>query len=226
MWLRKTFEGLTAKETALIKEISEFNIPIATTNYDTLIENVTGLPSITWKDDAKVLRFLRNQERSVAHLHGIWDVPDSVIFGSKSYHEISASGFARASMEFLPLGKTMIFIGCGAGLKDPHFEYMWSWMKDVLRNAEHNHYRLISSSEKKLGAIDPNIIDISYGDKYSELPMFLSRLRTDSITKNGFGLGASINIDINNLLNSISIYSDLAPLLYQSQQIESDSSTL
>ncbi len=65
-------------------------IPIVTTNYDLLIEEVSNkeLSGITWKEKHKVSHLLRDGDKSVLHLHGKWDDPDSVILGIRSYQKV------------------------------------------------------------------------------------------------------------------------------------------
>lgn len=43
---------------------------MATTNYDRLFEDITGLPGISWKDSQKLHCFLTVQEQAILHLHG------------------------------------------------------------------------------------------------------------------------------------------------------------
>lgn len=64
--------------------LSTLGVKFATTNYDGIIEEVIGSPPVTWKEDAKVERVIRDDDQAVLHLHGYWDQPESVILGIRS----------------------------------------------------------------------------------------------------------------------------------------------
>ena len=55
---------------AVIKLLDQLGIPLVTTNYDDLIEKVTGLKPVTWHERRKISRELRGNDRQVFHLHG------------------------------------------------------------------------------------------------------------------------------------------------------------
>ena len=48
-WLRETIGGLRAEHREVIAALSDLDVLIATTNYDSLIEEVTGLEPVTWR---------------------------------------------------------------------------------------------------------------------------------------------------------------------------------
>ena len=84
-WLRETVGALQVREPAVIEALRDLRAPLATTNYDGLLERVTLLPAVTWRDQAKVFRVLRGEEQAILHLHGHWDEPESVVLGIRSY---------------------------------------------------------------------------------------------------------------------------------------------
>jgi len=57
---------------AVLEALGELGVPLATTNYDSLIEQATGLDGVTWREGSRVQVVLRGGERSVVHLHGSW----------------------------------------------------------------------------------------------------------------------------------------------------------
>jgi len=58
---------------------------MATTNYDDLITQVTGLPVVVWTETDKLVRVIRGEEKGIIHLHGCWNRPESVVLGTRSY---------------------------------------------------------------------------------------------------------------------------------------------
>lgn len=58
-WLRETVGSLPLRDDAVLTALRDLNVPLATTNYDGLLEQVTGWPAVTWRDGAQVQRVLR-----------------------------------------------------------------------------------------------------------------------------------------------------------------------
>jgi hypothetical protein len=106
---------------------------LTTTNYDFLLETVTGLPAATWRTPADVERALRGDEPQVLHLHGAWRWTDSVVLGIRTYDEVVRDPHARAVLTALRTGRTFVFVGCGAGLRDPNLGCFISIWKDSSR---------------------------------------------------------------------------------------------
>jgi hypothetical protein len=84
-WLRETVGSLKTQHRGVIEALHALGVKLATTNYDGLIEEVTGLPPVTWAEGAKVERVIRDDDQGIFHLHGHWDQPESVILGIRSY---------------------------------------------------------------------------------------------------------------------------------------------
>jgi hypothetical protein len=61
-WLRETVGGLRATSRDVLEALRDLKVPIATTNYDGLLEEVTGRPAVTWQDGAKVERVIRGDD--------------------------------------------------------------------------------------------------------------------------------------------------------------------
>ena len=64
----------------------------ATTNYDKLLEEVTGLGYYTYNMPGKIVQMLSGQaEMSVIHLHGIYDAAtntDDIVADQKQYEDV------------------------------------------------------------------------------------------------------------------------------------------
>lgn len=185
-FLRDTVGNLKPDENKihLAHIIEQLNTPIITTNYDTLYEQITNKPSITWKEDRKFRAAAASQSTDVIHLHGIWNEADSVILTTADYAKILSDPDSAAIRQAIGVLKTILFIGYGAGLNDPHFSELWRFLKPLVpQNLV--HYTLCLEGD--LAQInrdntDNAIIPVSYGTDYSDLPRFLKELIPPSDT--------------------------------------------
>ncbi len=149
-----------------------------TTNYDTLYEQITEAPSATWADPRKFRSSITANSTEVIHLHGIWDDPETVILTTADYEKILENPNISALREAMGVMKTIIFIGYGAGLNDPHFEDLWNFLKPLLAQ---NLVHYTSCLRGDLANInrdntDKAIIPVPYGDHYDDLNGFLKDL--------------------------------------------------
>ena len=177
-WMRTMFESLEVVDPKVIEALAAMDLPLLTTNYDGLIEKVTGLKHVTWKDSRHVARVVRRDDRRVLHLHGHWDEPESVVLGIRSYEAVKNSEHTQAIMRALAMTNSLLFVGCGEeGLRDPNFGNFLSWLDAVETTAgvEHRHYRLVTRKDSfpRRGRLFPLI----YGESYDDLPPFLARLK-------------------------------------------------
>jgi len=178
-WLRDTVGTLEAQNRSALEPLRDLNLPLAATNYDGLLEEVTGFPPVTWRDGDKAIRVIRRQEDGILHLHGYWDEPESVILGIRSYEHILRDGHAQAVLRALQTLKTFLFVGCGEGLADPNFGALLRWAREVFKDGGVRHYRLCKEDElDKLRALhkDDHIFPLSYGPDHADLGPFLRKL--------------------------------------------------
>jgi hypothetical protein len=154
---------------------------LATTNYDGLIEEVTGLPPVTWMNTAKVERLIRGDEKGVLHLHGYWDEPESVVLGIRSYEMVMGNAHAQNVLHALQTMKTLLFVGFGSGLKDPNFGQLLRWTSTIFSQAEYRRFRLAKEDEvdalQKEHPPEQRVFVLSFGKDHSELEPFLRGLR-------------------------------------------------
>lgn len=188
-WVRRRAAELTSTLTIssldVIKWIVRLRAPIVTTNYDTLleqgIENLcrTTCASVCWsKDDVTSLfEAIRRPRSSVIHMHGICTNPDSIIFGQSDYDELCDDLAVQAAMRAILTLRTVLFVGFGAGISDPHFVQLRNWMAKALTRPRIRHYQLTISREVRSELVpgDP-IVRISYGDEYEHLGPFVRSL--------------------------------------------------
>lgn len=179
-WLRTTVGALDVQDDGVIKALCALKIPLATTNYDDLLEKISGLRPLTWKDGRRVDRFLRGEEPGILHLHGHWEHPETVVLGSHSYEDILRDDRAQASQRAMASLNSLLFVGCGDGLEDSNIGGVINWFGKVFSSTEYRHYRLaLDSQVEELQRKHPpnqRIIVVPYGQKHSDLPRFLERL--------------------------------------------------
>ncbi|MBI4854885.1 MAG: SIR2 family protein [Acidobacteria bacterium] len=179
-WLKETVGGLKALNKSTINAIKDLDLPIITTNYDNLLEEVTGLREITWKDERKIAPFFQGEELGIFHLHGHWDHPESVILGIKTYQNILNNDITQLFMRALQLGKSLLFIGFGAGLEDPNFKQFLEHGRTTLFSAQHRHFRLAKSdqvADTQSQHAGSKVYVLPYGAKYPDLVPFLQGLK-------------------------------------------------
>ena len=181
-WLRETVGELRPYEPAVIEALRDLGVPILTTNYDLLFEEVTGLEPVTWKDGAHVERLLRGDEPGVLHLHGHWRKPETVVLGIRSYEDVLGDEYAQFVQRAAAALHSLLFIGCGDGLDDPNFGALREWLSGVVSHAEHRHFRLaLGADAAALSAehhrLRDRIVVVPYGTEHDHLVPFLQRLR-------------------------------------------------
>lgn len=127
-WLRSSVGELSVQDDRLVRALDALAVPIVTTNYDGLIEQITGRAPATWQETNHVQRALRDESNDVVHLHGFWRSPESVIFSSADYGVIGAKESIQALERAVAATRTLVFVGVGAGLQDPNFGTLVSWL--------------------------------------------------------------------------------------------------
>jgi formylglycine-generating enzyme required for sulfatase activity len=184
-WLRDTLGSLAIRDRRLLDALAALKAPLVTTNYDGLLEKATGFPPITWMDEGKVGRLLMKEQDSDAiyHLHGYWDRPESVVLGIRSYEGVRGSEHAQAVLRASAMQQTLLFVGCGDGLRDPNFGPFLSWLGVVNRSRETPHYRLALQKDvvalAREHAPEQRIQIVPYGEGHGDLAPFLEKLVRD-----------------------------------------------
>lgn len=178
-WLRDDIGALRPASSEIINAINDLGCSIATTNYDDLIEQITGRGSVTWREAPKVQRAVRQESDDVVHLHGIWKDPESIVFGGLSYGRLAADEAAQALQRALITLRSFLFIGCGGGLNDPNFGPLREWVSETLHGRGARHFRLCIADESaalRADGSDDRITPIVYGERHEDLVPFLRSL--------------------------------------------------
>jgi tetratricopeptide (TPR) repeat protein len=177
-WLRSSIGTLPKTTDALVDALHALGAPLATTNYDNLLQTHSGQLPIPWTDSAQVDEWVRGgPTRRVLHLHGHFDAPDSVVLGVDSYDRLLHDARAQSVQRALIQTRTFLFIGCGDGLFDPNFGAMLDWISDLYGGAPQRHFCLCRTPDKailqKRFPSNRPLAYIAYGDDFDKLANFI-----------------------------------------------------
>jgi hypothetical protein len=185
-WLAASIGKLSPTRPAVLQALAALGVPLATTNYDGLLEATTGRPAVTWRQSALFEQVLRGDYEAILHLHGHWQDPESVVLGIRSYEAVVGNTHAEAMRRALASTRTLVFVGCGSGLDDPNFGALRRWLAAVFASSRYRHYRLCLQQE--LGhlwrehGLAERIIPIAYGEDHDDLAPFLHTLASGTST--------------------------------------------
>jgi tetratricopeptide (TPR) repeat protein len=179
-WLGEAVGQLELKDPSVPEALVSLGAPVATTNYDGLIEQASGWERVTWLDGSAVQRALQGDDRAVVHLHGHWRTPHSVVLGIRSYEELGHSAPAQALQRAMATMNSLLFVGVGGGASDPNFGALREWLIRTFPDAEYRHYRLCLQGEVDALSVEhgtrERIFPIPYGDRHEDLANFLGDL--------------------------------------------------
>lgn len=185
-WMFNLFEGVKPENNKMfqaVRAISDLNIPIATLNYDSLIEEVSGLRSIAVSDVRSTSSWVRGSEKGVLHLHGAWQDPESCVLGIRDYEKTLGSETRDLFQRSLGVFKRLLFIGCGDTFSDPNFSVLIQWLRSNMGAATLQHYALVSNDQCLTRNRDPSwqgfVEPLGFGESRNELPSFLLQLTTE-----------------------------------------------
>ncbi|MBL9005533.1 MAG: SIR2 family protein [Myxococcales bacterium] len=200
-FLRDSVGALPLKSREVCDALAELTLPVATCNYDGLLEKALLRPPISWRDHGMVLRFLKGQQDGILHLHGHYNEPESVVLGIESYSKIIGSEHAQAVQRLLFLDRTLVFVGFGAGLADPNFGALLRWATQVVPGTDCFHVRLGRDSDVgDLMAVHPltqRIHVLGYGPEHKDLAPYLrSLLQKRTIKSTSLGTKDSEGISV------------------------------
>lgn len=179
-WLGETVGRFRVKDPSVIEALASLGLPLATTNYDGLLEEVTGRAPVTWREGARVERVVRGEEEAILHLHGSWEEPESVVLGIRSYEQVLGDAHAQTMLRAVRATRGLLFVGCGAGIADPDFDALLRWMRTVFEGSDFRHFQLcLENEEEKFRELHPpeeRLFPLPYGADHSCLAPFLREL--------------------------------------------------
>ena len=179
-WLQETVGSLEVANPELGKRLRALPYPLLTTNYDSLLEN-NDRRGTDWTRPTEMQRVLTGKDsRDIGHLHGRWSEPESVIFSQRQYDDLLASEAAQALQQAASALKSLVYVGYGAGLKDPNFERLIGWHRTHFVPSSIDHFRLCRTrdlAQLRAEHGSDQIIPVAYGDEYDDLPAFIALLQ-------------------------------------------------
>ena len=181
-WL-DIFDNALPEYRELILAIKGLGVPIATANYDNLLEDITHLTPITLHETQKVEDFIKNDQKQkyILHLHGYYKKPDSIVLGQKSYDRIVQDEFAQFINRYLITAyDTVIFLGFGQGVYDQNFSLIFKWASAYLRKTKLYHIVLNKyvdeTKQTHQNNGNPDVVVLGYGENYNDLTPFINAL--------------------------------------------------
>jgi hypothetical protein len=182
-WLKGVFERVQSTNSdmkAALKAIHAAKVPLCTLNYDGLLEQVIGLPTITLSGREEVAGWMRREKPAVLHLHGSWEAPATCILGIRDYETTVRNEFRHLIQQSLVSFRRLLFIGCGDTFADPNFTALVKWLREQMKSAAPEHYALVSEKEVASRHTDRTwhgfVEPLSYGAGREDLPGFLGQL--------------------------------------------------
>jgi hypothetical protein len=176
-WMRESFEANHITNIELANTLKKMLLTqdiFATTNYDLLLEEATGLGMVTYDNPAVAYSMLdRHASTYVIHIHGAYDSNrgiDNIIADNQQYEAVIANEGAQFIQNILGT-RTIVFVGCGKTTEDGNISRFIQFANKHLK-MDKEYYFLYRLGETIDGMPD-NIKLIPYGDEYDDLPMFL-----------------------------------------------------
>lgn len=179
-WMKTSFESNEVENKKLVKTLQKLLITqdvFATTNYDLLLEQATGLNTVTYEQPEVIFPMLDSKiSKYILHLHGAYDSEnniDNIIANQEQYAKIYDNEGAQFIQNLLGT-RTLIFIGCGKTTEDPNISRFIQFASNHLKLVK-PYYSLCKEGEV-LSGMPSNIINIPYGDNYDDLPIFMEEI--------------------------------------------------
>lgn len=177
-WMHAFIETPSVQNRSLADTLKKLLVTqdvFVTTNYDRLLEQATGLGTISY--DRPDLAFsMLDQHRSTAvlHIHGVYDSKnnvDSIVADQEQYDRVLDDKGAQFIQNILGT-RTLILICCGGTADDVNIAQFLQFAKTHLK-MDRTYYFLYREDGMPLTDMPKNIQCIPYGTEYSDLQPFL-----------------------------------------------------
>lgn len=182
-WLDEVFKPARptkGKLATALRALRDARVPICTLNYDSLLEQVTGLPPIHLGDPTQVAQWLRRERPGILHLHGTFESPKTCILGIRDYETTLGNEVRDLFQRTLSAFRHLLFLGCGATFEDPNFSALIRWLRTQLGSAAPLHHALVCDGEVAARHADPAwhgfVEPVGYGADHTQLADFLLQL--------------------------------------------------
>lgn len=186
-WMQTAFESniiINSRLAATLQKLVRAQTVFATTNYDLLLEEATGLSAISYENPDIAFSMLdKHLSTSVIHIHGIYDSAhgvDNIIADNQQYATIVADQGAQFIQGVLGT-RTLVFVGCGQTTEDANISRFIEFANKHLKMDQ--QYFFLQNSKKPIEGLPANIVPVSYGDDYDDLPLFLEEIAQARLRK-------------------------------------------
>lgn len=184
-WMHTSFETNPLTNTALAATLKKLLLTqdvFATTNYDLLLEQATGLPTLSYEEPDQAFRMLDQKKSThVLHIHGVYDSArgvDNIVADRLQYAAVLNDKGAQFIQHILGT-RTLIFIGCGQTTEDANIAQFIQFARTCL-HMDQDYYFLYKKGQEPMDMPD-NIRLIPYGDEYQDLPEFLEEMARERL---------------------------------------------
>lgn len=186
-WMHNAFERnkiVNVQLTETLQKLVRAQTVFTTTNYDRLLEEATGLNAISYENPDKAFSMLdKRLSTSVIHIHGIYDSVrgvDNIIADNQQYANIIDNQGAQFIQGVLGT-RTLVFVGCGKTTEDANISRFIQFANRHLKMDQ--QYFFLQNSKKPVEGLPTNILPVSYGDDYDDLPLFLEDIAQERLKK-------------------------------------------
>mmetsp|Transcript_21772 Transcript_21772/g.31692 ORF Transcript_21772/g.31692 Transcript_21772/m.31692 type:complete len:415 (-) Transcript_21772:63-1307(-) len=165
--------------------ISNLKLPIATTNYDLILDQCLHRFEQNLSNIA--IRFsTQHHPEFVYHVHGVWFDSNSVVLSNDDYERTQYEfEYAIGKLFFDSAGakqhRSLLFVGSKYGMVDAHFSTLYTDPRfahlchfALLKTEDVTH--LLDIPEFYNAFCNNRLIPVIYGDRYDLLPYFLQEL--------------------------------------------------
>ena len=181
LWLKESIGTLQVKpeKKDTLNEIAnlyEAGALVLTTNYDDLLSNACNTNPVIWLNPGEFLNVINRKKPGILHMHGHWETPDSIVFGQVSYDDILGHD-VQELFRSLWLHWHWVYIGCGAGLRDPNIGKLLSWGREKYGSDGLSHYLLARKREvtTNTSPVSSNLKFVYYED-HRQIPDLLKSI--------------------------------------------------
>jgi hypothetical protein len=182
---------------SLIGAIWELGLPVATTNYDLLLERAVGCTSVTWQNPQVTHAVLTGErEDKIVHLHGVLEEGASIVLGSSRGTQLRHQDVITKALAGADFASCVVCMGF-AEPRDPAFVNICKLLKTLSRWQIGHHFLL--ATDAGADAFRKSLLDeqikrvevIPYGESIAELEGFIRRQLHPSVPdpmRNAVGL--------------------------------------
>ena len=184
-------DGLQIKNYSLLDALIKAPGIILTTNYDLLIEERCSQKSVeyisfTWQDPKAIQYALKRcNKKIIIHIHGSIQKPESIIFTSEQYNELSQSIANDRIFQSIMTAYKLYVVGAGSGLRDLDFSRQFKDFTSIFNvtTSESESYLLCKSDlieEFRDIANQYSFKLIDFGENYEDLPIYIEKMNSEN----------------------------------------------